>query len=283
MMMPALRPVVGERWFTHLDFRSKLFLIAVVTAVAFVWESPLLEGALTVSVIMGCLLAGVAPAYIFQVLVLAAPFYVLVILMQGFFAGPVIASRTGQEALRALFTLPSSWWAVGGSSFSVEGVLYALNIIFKTLTMTLIISLGVFTTDPNNIVVSLVRLRVPYRFAFVFSSTLRFFPLLFQEAQTIFEAQRLRGVPLEKMWGLKRVQFYAGAVVPLILNALVKSQTLEVVLQSKAFSGDARRSYFHESRLAAADYALLAASTLFFLAAVIGYAFWGIGRFGGPI
>jgi energy-coupling factor transport system permease protein len=283
MKMPVFRSVVGEGWFARLDFRSKLFLIAVVTAVAFVWESPLLEGVLMVAVVLACLLAGVAPAYLFQVLMLAAPFYLLVILMQGFFAGPMLASRTGQVTLRALFTLPGSWWAVGGSSFSLEGVLYALNIIFKTLTMTLIISLGVFTTDPNNIVVSLVRLRVPYRFAFVFSSTLRFFPLLFQEAQTIFEAQRLRGVPLERMWGLPRVRLYASAVVPLILNALVKSQTLEVVLQSKAFSGDARRSYFHESRLAAADYVLLSAAALFFVVAVIGYAFWNIGRFGGPI
>ena len=85
------------------------------------------------------------------------------------------------------------------------------------------------------------------------------------------------------MWGLNRVRLYASAVVPLILNALVKSQTLEVVLQSKAFSGDARRSYLYESRLVTADYVLLAAAALFFLAAVIGYAFWNIGRFGGPI
>ena len=89
MKMPALRSVVGEGWFARLDFRSKLFLIAVVTAVAFVWESPLLEGALTMAVIIACLLAGVAPAYLFQVLVLAAPFYLLVILMQGFFAGQI--------------------------------------------------------------------------------------------------------------------------------------------------------------------------------------------------
>jgi hypothetical protein len=70
-----------------LDFRSKLFLIAVVTACAFVWEKPPVGGRMTMAVIIACLLAGVAPAYLFQVLVLAAPFYLLVILMQGFFAG----------------------------------------------------------------------------------------------------------------------------------------------------------------------------------------------------
>ena len=45
----------------------------------------------------------------------------------------------------------------------------------------------------------MVRIRIPYKVAFVFSATLRFFPLLIQEFNTIIEAQRLRGIAFEEM------------------------------------------------------------------------------------
>jgi energy-coupling factor transport system permease protein len=129
----------------------------------------------------------------------------------------------------------------------------------------------------------MVKARIPYKLAFIFSSTLRFFPLLFEEIQTIIEAQRLRGLAFESMGPVKRVRVYAKVAVPLILGAMVKSQMLEVVLQSKAFSGSPDRTYLHESKLGRADYAVFAFSALFFVAAVVAYVGWGIGRFGGPI
>jgi energy-coupling factor transport system permease protein len=76
---------------------------------------------------------------------------------------------------------------------------------------------------------------------------------------------------------------YAGVAVPLILGAMVKSQQLEVVLQSKAFSGDPDRTYLHESVLGLPDYALMAFASIFFLVSVFLMVTYGIGKFGGPI
>ena len=41
--------------------------------------------------------------------------------------------------------------------------------------------------------------------AFIFSATLRFFPLLFSEIGNIIQAQRLRGLAMEKMNIIQRV------------------------------------------------------------------------------
>jgi energy-coupling factor transport system permease protein len=70
---------------------------------------------------------------------------------------------------------------------------------------------------------------------------------------------------MEKMNPIQRVRVYAKVAVPLILGAMVKSQQLEVVLQSKAFSGDPERTYLHESVLRKADYALIIFFTLFLI------------------
>jgi energy-coupling factor transport system permease protein len=181
-----------------------------------------------------------------------------------------------------MFVIPKNWWLIGGLMLSWEGFWYGANIIFKTLTLTLVIPLGIFTTEVDNMIVGMVKARIPYKIAFIFSSTLRFFPLLFQEISNIIEAQRLRGLAMEKMNIIKRVRVYAKIAIPLILGAMVKSQQLEVVLQSKAFSGSSNRTYIHESNLGWQEYVIFALFALFFLASLVAYFGYGIGKFSIP-
>lgn len=285
MTAMAFQTVGRDSLFTRLDFRPKLTMMTTITLVAFVWESPVMGSLLALAVMVACLAVGVRAGYIRTLILLMLPFHLLLLLTQGFFAGPLITSLTGltKDQFTILFAFPSSWPLIGGAAMSLEGAKYALNVVAKTLTMTMVIPLGIFTTDVNTMIVGLVQARIPYKIAFIFSSTLRFFPLLFEESQSIIEAQRLRGLAFEKMGPVRRVRVYAKVAVPLILGAIVKSQMLEVVLQSKAFSGSPDRTYLHESRLGTADCLLFAFSGLFLLAAIIGYVAFGIGKFGGPI
>lgn len=271
--------VERDSLFTRADFRSKLALLLTVTVVAFLWESPLLLALLALALALLALRAGVRPRYFRLVLGLMLPVYLTLLLTQGFFADALLEARTGRAALTPLLTLPEAWWLVGGEALTLEGLLYGLAIVFKTLALAFVLPLVIFTTDPNTMVVSLVRLGVPYKLAFIFSATLRFFPLLFAEAQAIIEAQRLRGLAVEELGLLRRARVYARIAVPLILGTLVRSQTLDLVLQAKAFSGSPRRSYLHESRLGREDGLLLALSTLFLLGALVGYFGFGVGRF----
>lgn len=283
MSMMKFQTVERDSFFSRLDFRPKLFMMATVTVVAFAWESPLLQFVMALIIIAACLLVGVKWNYIRTILLILLPFYLLLLLTHAFFNRDQVMALLDTDTLTPLFTFPENWWLIGGGSATMEGLTYGFNVIFKTLTLTLIIPLGVFTTEVNNMIVGMVKARIPYKIAFIFSSTLRFFPLLIQEFNMIIEAQRLRGLAMEKMGPIKRVRVYAKVAVPLILGALVKSQQLEVVLQSKAFSGSADRTYLHESVLGWQDYALMAFFGVFFIAAFVLLFGYGIGTFGGPV
>ncbi|HDQ34709.1 MAG TPA: energy-coupling factor transporter transmembrane protein EcfT [Chloroflexi bacterium] len=276
----TVQTVTRASFFTRLDFRSKLWLMAVLTTLAFLWEDPLLSGLLTLSVLAACLIAGVQRAYLRLIFIALLPFAAFMLLLQGFFGEALLTTRTGQTAFTSLLSFPSTWPLLGRLTLTAEGLRYGLVIVCKTLTMTLVVPLGIFTTDVNAMIVSLVKLGIPYPLAFVFSSTLRFFPLLLQEAQSIIEAQQLRGLELSRLPPLKRARVYATIAVPLILGALAKSQMLEIVLQAKAF-GSAERTYLHDSELRRADYLLLIGCTGLLIAALVGYFAWGIGRLGG--
>jgi energy-coupling factor transport system permease protein len=283
MSMLKFQTVERDSFFTRLDFRPKLALMAVITIIAFVWESPLMQVVMALLIILSCLAVGVKFSYIRMVLTIMLPFYILLLLTHGFFNIQQVETLTGKTVLTPMFTFPKTWWLIGGGSMSWEGFLYGVNAIFKTLTLTLIIPLGVFTTDVDTMIVGMVKARIPYKIAFIFSATLRFFPVLFQEINNIIEAQRLRGLAMEKMNPIQRVSVYAKVAVPLILGAMVKSQQLEVVLQSKAFSGSPVRTYLHESKLNLPDYLLMAFCVIFFAISITLYFAFRVGAFGGPV
>ncbi|MBN2006654.1 MAG: energy-coupling factor transporter transmembrane protein EcfT [Anaerolineae bacterium] len=278
-MQTTLRVVERDAIFRRLDFRSKLCLAVVVTGAALLWENPAMQAGLALLTLLLCLWAGLAAGYIRSVVLVLLPFAAFMLLMHGFLSEALLATRLGGSELTPLLTLPASWWGVGGARLSLEGVLYAVNVICKTLTMALITPLALFTGDPNAMLLSLIGAGVPYKIAFVFSSALRFFPLLFGEIQNIIVAQQLRGLPLEKMGPVRKVRVYARIAVPLILGALVKAQALDIALQSRAFSGSAERTYLHEARLGAGDYWLLGVCALFLAGVLVTYWGWGIGRF----
>jgi energy-coupling factor transport system permease protein len=258
--------------FTRLDFRTKLTILIVVTLIAFTWESPIAGGILTLLVAIACVLAGVKISYLATILKFMLPFYLFLLVTMGFFNIEQVKALTGKKELTPLLT-------IGSSTMSVEGTLYGLNIIFKTLTMIFIVPLVIFTSDINQMIVSLTKARIPYKIVFIFSSTLRLFPLLAGEARSIIDAQRLRGLAIERMNLLQKARVYATIAVPLILNAMAKSQKLEIVLQSKAFSGDPDRTFLHQAELTRLDHGIIALFLFLFLAVIVLYGVLGVGKF----
>jgi energy-coupling factor transport system permease protein len=274
-------PTVDHASFlVRLDFRTKLVWVVTLTIIAFLWDSPIANLALVVSLLGLCAVARVRGSYLWLIAKIMAPFYVLVLVTHGFWNVDQVKVLSGHAALTPLVTLPRGLPLVGGASASVEGVLYGVSVIAKTLALILVVPLAIFTTEVDRMIAGMVRARIPYKVTFIFSSTLRFFPVLFQEIQTIIEAQRLRGLALEKMGPIRRVRIYARIAVPLILGALVRAQQLEVVLQGKAFSGSRDRTYLHDASLGRIDWALIAIGVAVLPVVGVLYVGYGVGRFG---
>jgi len=266
---------VRESPYTQLNFRSKLMVMLLATFLAFFWQSPPLTAALALVILILCLVAGIRLSYLGNVLRIMLPFYVILLITHGFWNTNV--GRT------PIWIAPETWWLIGGRlQLTAEGLAYGFMIILRTLTLILVIPLAIFTTDLNELIVGLVRMRIPYKVAFAFSATLRFVPLLLEDIQTIIEAQRLRGLALERMNLLQRLRVYSRIAVPLILGAMTRSQQIGVVLASKAFSGSPDRTYLHESSLRTADYAVLVLCFGVLITALVLRATIGLGRFGMP-
>jgi energy-coupling factor transport system permease protein len=263
-----------------LDARSKLTALVAVATVALLWQSPLLLGALAAVTAIAALVSGVDRGTARLIAISLVPIACVLLLSHGFFYVGRARDAADQNGLDVLLRLPGGWWLIGGATLTREGLLYGTAITFKALTLSLAFPLFILTTDLDTMIVSLVHVGVPYRLAFVFSSGLRFLPLILQEAQAVSEAQRLRGLPLEHMGMFRRGRAYARMVVPLFLGTMVRSQQLEMVLLSRAFPGTRDRTFLHDSGLGLADYAVMAVSVLGTLLGLSAFFLWGVGRTG---
>ncbi len=273
MRTPRLQAVGRANVFTRLDVRSKLAVFLAASVLAVLWDDPAYSAGLMIAALAAVLAAGIPRSYVGLVLRLMAPFFLLLLLTHGFFNSAYLLHLT------PVFTLPEHWKVIGGCSLSWEGLGYGLNVVCKSLTFLLLVPLCVFTTDPNNLAVGLVKLKLPYKLVFVISSTLRFFPLIFGEVQGAIDTQRLRGYAVEDMGVLERIRTYSKIAVPVTLSSLFRAQQIEVALQARGFSGRPERTYLHEAELRAADAAVIVGSALVLAAALYLHASRGLGRF----
>ena len=279
MRLQAVRRISTDSWFGRLDFRTKLLLMAVTGILAFLWDSPLLLVALVLGLVGAALSAGVRWKTIQTLGLTILPLAVMLIGSHGLWNDVQVKALIGREQLTVLVTLPADWWLIGDWTFTLEGAVYGLAVLLKSLALVLAVPLVVFTTETSQMVVALVRIRVPYKLAFVFSATLRFFPLLLSEIQSITEAQRLRGLDLASMGPLQRVSLYGQMAVPLVLGALLKSQQMEIALQSRAYSGRRDRTYLHDSSLTTSDILVIFLLISGFIGSLVTYYRFGIGSF----
>ena len=149
----------------------------------------------------------------------------------------------------------------------VDTLMDYLVILERAAAMTLrfvvlIASFSVFflTTSPDHLGLALQQSRIPYEFCFAFTTAVRFVPVLADEAQTIMDAQKARGLELERGNLLKRVRNYIPVLIPLIVNAIRRSLELAESMESRAWGASKKRTNLYALKLKIADYILFVVS-----------------------
>jgi energy-coupling factor transport system permease protein len=126
--------------------------------------------------------------------------------------------------------------------------------------IVLVESFSVFflTTSPDHLGLALEQTRVPYEFSFAFTTAVRFVPVLAEEAQTIMDAQKARGLELEKGNFMKKIRNYVPILIPLIVSAIRRSLELAEAMESRAWGAAKKRTNLYVLKLHRGDFALLA-------------------------
>ena len=143
-----------------------------------------------------------------------------------------------------------------------QDIEYASAMTLRFVVLVESFSVFFLTTSPDHLGLALEQSRIPYEFCFAFTTAVRFVPVLAEEAQTIMDAQKARGLELEKGNFLKRIRNYIPILIPLIISAIRRSLELAEAMESRAWGAIKKRTNLYVLRIRRADYLLISISIL---------------------
>jgi energy-coupling factor transport system permease protein len=149
------------------------------------------------------------------------------------------------------------------------GFIFVMNMIFgTTLVQSIAFSIRWFavvsafsvffmTTSADDLGLALEQIHAPYSIAFTFTTAVRLVPTMAVDAQTVVDAQRSRGLELDKGNFMKRVRNYVPILIPLIISAIRRSVELAEALEARAFGATEKRTSIVTLKMRLADYVVL--------------------------
>jgi len=132
-----------------------------------------------------------------------------------------------------------------------------LEASLRLLAMATVFFLFFKTTPPEDLSNALVKLGIPYAFAFVLSASMQFVQVLTRRASNIRDAQRARGIPLEG--NLKTLYHLPAVVGPLLIQAFKLADELAEAMEARGFGAPGRR-FRREPHFALVDWFFVAIS-----------------------
>lgn len=141
-------------------------------------------------------------------------------------------------------------FAFGPLHGTQEGLVKGAGYFFRLAIMVMVSFLFIWTTNIRELMVGLVKLGIPYRYAFAIFTALRFLPIIQREVEAVQAAHAIRGrtsrSPLQH-----RFRLWQRYLFTVIVNGLRKAESTALAIESRGFGAFPTRTYVKEYRLTA--------------------------------
>lgn len=229
----ALQYIDNNSIIHRADAISKLIWVLVVVVLTFQFTSAearaIMLGALLVIAII---FARVPLGTIFR----ASPLIFGIALLLGLFH---LFVTKGEQIL---FTF-------GPLTATQEGLIKGSGYFFRLAIMVMASFMLIWTTDIRELMVGLVRMGIPYRYAFAIFMALRFLPMVQQEVDAVKAAHTIRGRASRSPFA-HRFRLWQRYLFTVIVNGLRKAENTALAIESRGFGAYPDRTYvkdFHWS------------------------------------
>ena len=158
-------------------------------------------------------------------------------------------------------------WTFGFLSITDYGLIQGPVFFFRLSVIVLASFLLIWTTDTRDLMASLVKAGMPYRYAFTVFLALRFLPLVQREVRAVKAAHAIRGRAAGSSLG-HRFRLWQRYVFTILVNGLRKAEITADALECRAFGHSPKRTYLKDVYFRKRDL-LLPFSTLLVVGALL--------------
>ena len=152
-------------------------------------------------------------------------------------------------------------WVIMILIFLINSFLTSIHhgtiLALRFLSFILSISILTMTTNPDEVVALLTTLCSNKKIMASFMLSLRFTPIMVDEARKIMEAQEVRGWSFKKKSILKRLK---PIIIPLLVRAFQMIHNVVVTMDIRAFNSKVNRTTSFDVKLTILDYAVITIS-----------------------
>jgi len=135
-------------------------------------------------------------------------------------------------------------------SITKEGIFLSIHITVRLMYLIMASSVLTLTTTPTRltdalekILRPLSKIKVPvHEISMMMSISLRFVPILVEEADKIMKAQTARGLNFNDRNIIRKVKNLAALIVPLFVSAVRRSNELALAMESRCYQGGEGRT-----------------------------------------
>ncbi|HEV51397.1 MAG TPA: energy-coupling factor transporter transmembrane protein EcfT [Thermoprotei archaeon] len=161
------------------------------------------------------------------------------------------------------------WWGTMKMAMVVALVIGLLDYVFLgnalfsvAMGLRFIVVVSAFsvfslTTAPEDVAGVMLTMGFPYALTVAFMMSIRFLPLLAQEAQNIIDAQSARGFDMSTHNPIKMVKNYVPILVPLIVISLMKADSAGQALETRGFGYTKDVTSYNDVKPSAVDLVLV--------------------------
>ncbi len=161
-----------------------------------------------------------------------------------------------------LVSLP---WGYIGTASVYSAVIVVVRLVACAVPIFLVFYVTKLTDMANSLVENA---HLPYKYAFVFMSCVRFIPVFMNDMAAIMEAQTARGVEFDG--GLaKRIRLMVPLCVPLLVSSVRKTNSSAIAAEVRGFYLRGRNSAYKRYDFAGADWAALVFCVVLLVVAVL--------------
>ncbi len=161
-----------------------------------------------------------------------------------------MVSYHGSHVLwQASFRIPP----LGAPVITLEAILFGFSMSLRLLAIISAFTILTFTVHPDDIMLAMIKLKLPYKSVLVTSLSTRFIPTLIDDVERISDVQRSRGLELERGNLAQKISRRTAIIIPLLSNSLDRTVQVAEAMESRAFGSGEKRSFYKEIKLGGLD------------------------------
>ena len=161
-----------------------------------------------------------------------------------------LLSFHGETVLwEAAFRIP----VMGQPMITLEAIIYGLGMSLRLIAIISAFAVITLTVHPDDIMLLMIRMKLPYKSVLVTSLSTRFMPTLIDDAERITDVQRARGLELDKGRLHQRIRRRVSILIPLLSNSLDRTMQVAEAMDSRAFGSGTNRTYYKEIKFSHLD------------------------------